>query len=346
MEKRNNRIRMAVAVLLSIGILLICMGIGSVEIPAGDALTIVFRKLNGHPMPEDLDPSMISVLWSIRMPRALTAFFVGGALAVSGAVMQAVLQNPLASSYTLGVSSGASLGVALVIVSEISIPVLSAFLLPTAGFAFGLVTVLLVVFLSARIDHNVQSHTIILLGMVVSLFVNALLTLVSSFAGEHSQQLLLWQMGSFSGRRWYHVLVLMPVCILGTIILMRFHRELDIMTFGDEQSLAVGVDTAKVKKILLVLAAFLTGVSVCFSGTIGFVDLIIPHVVRRIFGASHRYVLPMSMLLGGAFMALCDMLSRTLLSPREIPVGAVTALIGAPFFIIIYFRTPKRGNAG
>ena len=190
MEKRNNRIRMAAAILLSIGILLICMGIGSVEIPAGDALTIVLRKLNGHPMPEDLDPSMISVLWSIRMPRALTAFFVGGALAVSGAVMQAVLQNPLASSYTLGVSSGASLGVALVIVSEISIPVLSAFLLPTAGFAFGLVTVLLVVFLSARIDHNVQSHTIILLGMVVSLFVNALLTLVTSFAGEHSQQLL------------------------------------------------------------------------------------------------------------------------------------------------------------
>ena len=141
-------------------------------------------------------------------------------------------------------------------------------------------------------------------------------------------------------------MVLMPVCILGTVMLMRYHRELDIMTFGDEQSLAVGVDTAKVKKKLLVLAAFLTGVSVCFSGTIGFADLIIPHVVRKIFGASHRYVLPMSMLLGGAFMALCDMIARTVLSPREIPVGAVTALIGAPFFVLIYFRTPKRGNAG
>lgn len=341
MQKSHNMsVRITVSALLSILVLALCMGIGSVGIPLSSTITIIADRISGTALPSSVDPAAASILWSIRMPRALTAFFVGGALAVSGAIMQAVLQNPLASSYTLGVSSGASLGAALVIVSEISVPFLGAFLLPASGFAFGLGTVVLVVLFSTKLDHNVQSHTIILIGMVVSLFVNALLTLVSAFAGAHSQELLLWQMGSFSGRRWYHVAVMAPVCIIGTLLVMRYHRELDIMTFGDEQSMAIGVDTRLVKKILILLAAFLTGVSVCFSGTIGFVDLIVPHTVRRIFGSSHKYVLPMSMVIGGAFMALSDLVSRTLLSPREIPVGAVTALIGAPFFIWIYFRTP------
>ena len=123
---------------------------------------------------------------------------------------------------------------------------------------------------------------------------------------------------------------------------MFMHRELDIMTFGEEQAMSIGVDTKRSKIILLVLASFLTGAAVCFSGIIGFVDLTVPHVVRRIFGSRHRYVLPMSMILGGAFMSFADMISRTILSPREIPVGAVTALVGAPFFLWVYFHDTKK----
>lgn len=276
------------------------------------------------------------------MPRAFLAFLAGGALSASGAVIQSILQNPLASSYTLGVSSGASLGAAIVTVTELSIPFLGVFLLPVFGFAGGLLTVLFVIAFSARIDGNVKNHTIVLFGMVMSLFVNAVLTMLSVLASEHEHQLLAWQLGTFAGKRWYHVGILAVACVIGLVLLLRDHRELDILSFGDEQALAIGVDAPRVKKRLIVIAAFLTGVSVCFTGTIGFIDLIAPHMVRRIFGSVHRLVLPMSFLVGGICMCLADLLARTILAPQDLPVGAVTALFGAPFFMWLYFG--KRGN--
>ena len=338
---KKSRLSLAVTALLCILVLMVCMGIGSVEIPVPDALRILFCRILGRKIPSSIPDQTVSILWSIRLPRALTAFLTGGALCLSGAIMQAVLQNPLASSYTLGVSSGASLGAAIVIVSEISIPVIGRFLLPASGFAFGLVTVLLVLAITSGFDQSMHSNTVILPGMVVSLFANALMTLVSSFAGSHSQQLILWQMGSFSGKRWYHVLILFPVTLFGLLELLNYAEDLDIMSFGDEQAGAMGVEVRRSKKILLLLASLLTGVSVCFSGTIGFVDLIVPHLVRRIYGSQNRRVVPMCFFIGGAFLAACDMVSRTLIAPREIPVGAVTAIIGAPFFIWLYLKKSK-----
>ncbi len=336
------RLKMIVTIILSLILLMICMRVGSVYISFSDTIQILRYEIFGSSLPETLDPSMVSILWTIRMPRAVTAFLAGGMLSVSGAVMQAVLQNPLASSYTLGVSSGASLGAALTIVGGISIPVLGQFMLPASGFIFGLGTVLLVLGVSSRFDQNASSHTVILFGMVVSLFMNALLTLVSSMNSEYAQRLLMWQMGSFSGKRWYHAAVLTPCAIIGILLTVRRHRELDIMTFGDEQAFALGINLRHVKRMLLALSAFLTGVTICFTGTIGFVDLIVPHIVRRIFGASSRYVITMSFFVGGAFLTLADLAARMLLSPREIPVGAVTALIGAPFFVWVYFGGSRR----
>ncbi|WP_081676635.1 FecCD family ABC transporter permease [Butyrivibrio sp. NC3005] len=337
-NRSRNMILACFVILFTIFSVALCIGIGSVNVNVGDVLTIIGCKVMGIDIPHSIDSSLVSILWTIRMPRVFMAFCVGGALALSGAVMQAVLQNPLASSYTLGVSSGACLGAAIIIVTEFTIKALGYFLLPTFGFIFGFVTVLAVLAFSVKIDSNLHSHTVILMGMVVSLFVNALLTLVSAFAGEHSQKLLMWQMGSFSGRRWYHVEVLFPICIICLIVLVLLSSSLDVLSFGDEAAYSIGVDVKKCKKILFLTASLLTGVSVCFSGTIGFVDLIVAHIVRRIFGSSHRIVLPMTFFLGGSFMAICDMVARTLLSPRELPVGAVTALIGAPFFIWIYLR--------
>ena len=314
------------------------MSIGSVTVPVREGIAIVFHKLTGTVIPDNIDKSLVSILWEIRMPRTFTAFFVGAALSASGVVMQSVLQNPLASSYTIGVSAGATLGVASVIMTGFGTSVLGMFALPAAGFVAGFLTVVLVIGISSRMDHNMQNHTIILFGMVFSLFVNAILTLISSLASDHIQRLVLWQMGSFSGRRWIHGVIVAVCVIIGGILLLFMHRELDIMSFGDEQAMSIGVDTKKSKIILLMVASFLTGAAVCFSGIIGFVDLTVPHMVRRIFGARHRYVLPMAMILGGAFMALADMIARTILSPREIPVGAVTALVGAPFFLWVYFN--------
>ena len=242
----------------------------------------------------------------------------------------------------MGVSSGATLGVAIVIMTHFASTLLGMFALPIAGFFSGFLTVLFVIAVSAKIDHNMQNHTIILFGMVFSLFVNSVLTLISALESEHIQRLILWQMGSFSGRRWIHGLIVAACVIVGGTLLIFRHRELDILSFGEEQAMSIGVDTKRTKIILLLLASFLTGAAVCFSGIIGFVDLTIPHAVRKIFGARHRYVLPMSMILGGAFMSFADMVSRTILSPREIPVGAVTALVGAPFFLWVYFNDSKK----
>ena len=171
--------------------------------------------------------------------------------------------------------------------------------------------------------------------------------LMSAMAREHLQQLILWQMGSFSMKDWQAVYIVGPAAIIGTLFVLRFNRELDIMTFGEEQAKTIGVNLKHVKWILLITSAALTGSAVAFAGIIGFLDLVAPHVVRRLFGSSHRYVVPMAALTGGSFMIICDLVARTIVSPRELPVGAVTAIIGAPFFAYVYFggrRKAKRGG--
>ena len=342
MTKKGTGLKIAISAVLCLFILVVAIRQGSVYISLRDLMGIIGGHITGKGTPADVEPMMDSIFWTIRMPRALMAFMVGGALSISGACMQALLQNPLASSYTLGVSSGASLGAALVIILEISIPVLAGFMLPFAGFAFGLITVVCALLLASAIDKSVSNTTVVLIGMILSLFVNGIMNFLSSLYSDNSKQLHLWMMGSFSARTWTHCAIMLPVCIFGLVCLMLMSRKLDIMSFGDLQAQAMGVDSKNTKNVAILICALLTGVSVAFTGVIGFVDLAAPHVVRKIFGPSHKLVIPMSFLYGGAFMALCDLISRTLLSPREIPVGAVTALIGAPFFAYVFFASRRK----
>ena len=342
MTKKGTGLKMAISAVLCLFILILAIRQGSVYISFRDLFGIIGSHITGKELPAGIDPMMDSIFWTIRMPRAVMAFLVGGALSLSGACMQALLQNPLASSYTLGVSSGASLGAALVLILEISVPVLAGFMLPFAGFVFGLTTVFAALMLASAIDRSVSNTTVVLIGMVLSLFVNGMMNLLSTINSDHSKQLILWMMGSFSARGWKHCAILFPVCLAGFIFLVLMSRKLDIMSFGDLQAQAMGVDAKKTKITAILICSLLTGVSVAFTGVIGFVDLAAPHIVRKIFGSSHRVVLPMSFIYGGAFMALCDLISRTLLSPREIPVGAVTALIGAPFFAYVFFASRRK----
>ena len=342
MTKKGTGLKIAISAVLCLFILILAIRQGSVYISLKDLFGIIGGHLTGKGTPEGIEPMMDSIFWTIRMPRAIMAFLVGGALSMSGACMQALLQNPLASSYTLGVSSGASLGSALVLILEISIPVLSGFMLPFAGFVFGLATVVIALMLTSAIDKSVSNTTVVLIGMVLSLFVNGMMNLLSTLNADHSKQLILWMMGSFSARGWKHCAILFPVCVLGFICLMIMSRKMDIMSFGDLQAQAMGVDAKKTKILAILICALLTGVSVAFTGVIGFIDLAAPHVVRKIFGPTHKMVIPMSFIYGGAFMALCDLISRTLLSPREIPVGAVTALLGAPFFAYVFFASRRK----
>ena len=321
-------------------ILVASIAIGSVSLSPGQVVEILLSRLPGGDS-SAVDANVASIVWGMRFPRAVLAFLAGAALSASGTVMQSILKNPLASSYTLGVSSGASLCAALVMVTGFTLPVLGMFTLPAAGFLGGLVTVFLALAFANRLDGKMENQTVILVGMVFSLFVNAILTLVTALSREHLQQMVFWQMGSFTGRDWSHVAVLFPVTLLALLALQCFTREMDIMSFGEEQAMSIGVDLKRVKLLLMGLAALLTGTAVSLVGVIGFVDLIAPHVVRRIFGSSHRLVLPLSAVFGGTFWMLAELISRTVMAPTVIPVGAVTALVGAPFFAVVFFRGRK-----
>lgn len=338
------RLKAKMAALAALALIALALGaaIGSVGISPRVLLSVLGSKLFGAALPEDIGEITVSILWTIRFPRAVCAFLIGAALAASGTVMQSVLRNPLASSYTLGVSSGASLFAAVVIVTGFTLPVLERYTLPLFGFLGGLGTVFLAMALAMRFNRNLENQTVILVGMVLSLFVNALLTLVTALSAERLSQLVFWQMGSFSALTWADAGLVLPILLLSLAVLLRYSRELDLMTFGEEQALSAGVDLRRVKFLLIAVSALLTGTAVSLAGVIGFVDLIAPHVVRRIFGSNHRAVVPMSALFGGAFMVLADLLARTVLAPQELPVGAVTALIGAPFFAYVYFRRERR----
>lgn len=340
MENRNKK-KILLSVLIAFFIISMGASSGSSHISILETISVLLNKIFNLPLNKNITSPQVAIVWKIRLPRVLLAFLVGGCLAVSGSVIQSILKNELASPYTLGVSAGASLGAGLVIVSGISIPILQGFTLPAIGFLFGLATVFIVIAFAAKIDKTMSNNTIILAGMVFSLFVNALLTTLTAFFTEDLESITLWKMGTFAMKGWSYVHMIMPFFIIGFMGVIRFTKEMDILTFGEEQAKLVGVDTKKVKTKLFIYCAILTGGSVALSGTIGFVDLIAPHIVRKVFGSNHKYVIPMSFLFGGCLMIVTDLIARTAFSPMELPVGAVTALIGAPFFAYVYFRKAR-----
>ena len=340
----NKKRKMLLWLSLPLAFLVICIGtsIGSSNINIFNIISVIGNKLFSIPLIEGVGSNDVAIIWVVRFPRVLLAFMVGAALSVSGAVMQSILKNPLASPYTLGVSSGASLGVGIYIILGVSIPFIGNLALPFIGFLSGLLTVIMVILFANRVDRGMSNNTIILSGMVFSLFASAMLTTISALNTHKIEAITMWQMGSFNMRGWSYLLVGLPFFIVGVSIVLRYSREMDILTFGEDGAKAIGVETEKVKKHLLFSTAVLTGSAVALSGTIGFIDLIVPHLVRKIFGPNHKVVIPMCILLGGSFMVLTDLVARTIISPSELPVGAITAIIGAPFFGYLYFSKRSR----
>jgi len=338
----SNKNRVIAGAFISLLIIMAGASLGSSGISLSDTVMIVLHKIFRLPLAQGIDPKNISIVWLLRLPRVLLAFLIGGSLAISGAVCQSILRNPLASPYILGVSSGASLGAGIIIISGIALPLLGAFSLPLTGFVFGLLTVFFVAAFSSRIDKSMSNNTIILCGMVFSLFLNALLTLLSAIFSDDLKRITLWQMGSFAMRGWVYIQLLLPFLIIGAAGILLYTKEMDIMTFDDDQAQSAGVETTGLRKKLLALCSVLTGAAVALSGVIGFVDLIAPHAARKITGSRHRHLIPMSFIIGGSLMVITDLIARTIISPSELPVGAITALIGAPFFAWVYIRGRKR----
>lgn len=340
MDRKRSVISVIGAVFFAVLSIIFGIGIGSVYVPPSEILSAISVRMFGDPMPEGLESTTVNIIMDLRMPRVILAFLTGAALSASGAAVQSVLRNPLASPYTLGVSSGASLGAGIVIAAGFTF--LGQFTLAAAGLASALLTMFAAVAFTSRIDKSFESSTIVLTGMVISLFISAIVNLMANLADEKYKQILKWQTGSFSGRGWGYCAVLAVVSVICIAVYISRSRELDLMSFGDEQAASAGIDPAKTRRFLLIVMSVLTGTAVAFSGVIGFIDMIAPQIVRRIFGAKHSMVIPMSAIVGGTFMVICDIAARTLTAPSELPVGTVTALIGAPFFAYVFFRRRKK----
>lgn len=276
-----------------------------------------------------------AIIWKIRFPRIVFAGVVGASLAIAGSIYQGILKNPLADPYILGISSGASVGAVCSILAGLAgwAVVLSSFLL--ALIALGLV------FLIA--GRNLSTNTLILSGVVVHAFFGAILTYALSLSDEELPRIQFWLMGSFILRDWNHVWVLTPVLIITILISWRLSRELNLFSIGERNASNLGVDVVRTRFLLLCTASLLTAVSTSVAGMIGFVGLVVPHILRMIIGADHRRMLPLSALLGACFLIASDTIARTILSPRELPIGVITAFLGAPFFAFLLRKQRQRG---
>ncbi|WP_044149828.1 FecCD family ABC transporter permease [Candidatus Epulonipiscium viviparus] len=334
------KVKMGITVVLVVIAIILGIGIGSVFVPPADVVSIILHKLFGVALSESVTAPEVSIVWNIRTVRTLMAFVVGAALSASGSAMQSVLQNPLASSYTLGVSAGASVAASICIIGGFSF--FGILTLPLLGMTFGILTVFAVVAVSTKLDRQISNITIVLVGMVISLFLSAVMSILIAVFKNQAERIILWQMGSFAGNQPIELVIVTVISVIGIFVLCIKSRELDILSFGEEQAFSMGIDVKKAKWGILIFAAGLTGCAISFVGIIGFIDLIAPHVTRRIFGVSHRIVIPMSAMFGGLFMVGCDICSRVIANPIELPVGAVTALIGAPFFMYIFFKKDSK----
>lgn len=289
------------------------------------------------------DATATTIVWNIRMPRVFLAALVGAALAVAGAAFQALLKNPLADPYTLGVSSGASVGAVATIFFGISLPVIGMYTLPLLSMLGAIVTLLVVVSFARMIDRSLRMETIILTGIITSSFFGAMISLMIALTGEELRQIIGWLLGSVALRTWTHVQMIAPfVVIAGAWLLVRV-RDLNALQLGEDRAHHLGVNVSRVKNEVLIAGSMLTGAAVAVSGTIGFVGLVVPHMVRQLFGADNRHVLPLSMINGATLLILCDLVARTIIEPTELPIGVMTAFIGAPVFAWIFFRQRRKG---
>ncbi|MCL1925335.1 MAG: iron ABC transporter permease [Defluviitaleaceae bacterium] len=284
------------------------------------------------------DPMIEAIIINIRLPRVLMAYVAGAGLSVSGVIVQSVLKNPLASSFTIGTASGAAVGASIAI--AFSLTFLSALTVPFFGFLFAFIAVTLSLTIANKLG-NMQNISIILFGMAISFFANSLLTIIMIFNAESIQRLIFWQMGSFASFNFSQISIVFIPVLMCTIFTFSKHKELDILTLDDTAAIGIGVDVSKYKYIFLITASLLTGSIISFVGIIGFVDLFSPHLARKFFGASHKKTIIASAFIGGNFMVLSDLISRTIFSPIELPIGAVTAFIGGPIFIYIFASLRK-----
>lgn len=286
-----------------------------------------------------LDQRRAAILWELRMPRVVLAGLVGATLALSGAAYQGVFRNPLADPYLLGVAAGAGLGATLAIVYLPTTSTWPIDPLPLAAFVGALGAVMATYTLGRSGARSRTASTLILAGVAMASFLTALQTYVQQRESDTLRQVFAWILGQLTTASWSQVGLVFPYLTLSAVAILLHRRLLDVMAAGDEEADSLGVDTRRIRLLIVVAASLGTAAAVSVSGLIAFVGIIVPHTVRLLLGSSYRIVLPLSLIFGAAFLMLTDLAARMLIAPAELPIGVITAFLGAPFFLVVLRRT-------
>ncbi len=330
----NTTVHLVILFLILTGLVLVSTSLGYISIPLGE----IFRILMHQPLPGAEQSLHPTVIWDVRLPRILTAAVVGAGLATSGVVFQGILLNPLAEPYTLGVSAGAAFGASLVLLFDINI--LGFWSVPILAFLGAGLTLLLVIVLSSSAG-GVSSTNLILSGVIVTAILSAGMSFLKYLAQEKVAVIIFWLLGSFASSTWSEFWLVFAVLVLTLVVFLVHARDMNVLCLGSRVATSMGVNTARARMVLLVTGSLMAAVCVSVSGIIGFVGLVVPHMMRFLTGPDHRRLLPASLLCGAMLLLGADTITRAVL-PEEVPIGVLTALLGGPFFFFIFRKKQLR----
>lgn len=339
-KRKCLRLILVLSFLGAVFIAIASLFMGTANIRFGDVFKILLASFPGMKERislEGLSEGTIRIITGLRLPRAILAFLSGAGLAAVGSTMQSLFRNPMAEPGVLGISSGAGLGATIAIIIGFGDTVFGLGTTAVAAFIGALVTVLIVYNIS-RTGSRVSQTVLILAGMAISFMNSAIIQLLMIFRRDRMDYIMMWTMGSFTTAGWNKILILLPFLIVGLTILLTHTRHLNVISTGEETAKSLGIEVEKTKKILLAVCSVVTAACVATGGIIGFVGLIIPHVLRLLVGSDQKYLMPYSIVGGAAFLVMCDTLARIVAPPAEIPVGAITAVFGSPFFLALLIR--------
>ncbi len=337
------------SIVLKIGFIIVCvvvaflvigvtLTIGDYDIGFLETYQILWDHITGNVPTDPSDPMYTkdSVIWDLRLPRILTGVLAGAALAVAGATMQTTMKNPLADPYTTGISSGASFGATIAICMGVSFAG-GGYVVVVNAFIFSLIPTALIVIVSKM--RGASPTTMVMAGIAVMYIFNAFTTVIKLFADPESlSSLYQWSVGSINGTRWDDVLVMVPFVIVGTVVIQLLSRQLNVLISGDDSAKTLGVDADRLRTVSILVIALMTAAVVSFTGLIGFVGLVCPHVVRMFIGSDNRYLIPASAAFGIALLLFADLVGRVLIAPTVLPVGVITAFIGGPLFLYLIVK--------
>lgn len=331
----KNFILILCAIIILVVLMFLSIGLGTLEIDYIKVKDIILYNL-GCSQNLYWTKTENLIIWDMRLPRIILACLAGAGLAVSGVAMQAVVKNPLADPYILGISAGASAGATAIIALNL-IDITQEYSVSIGAFSGAMLSMLILFFLN---KSNKDSVRLLLSGCVISILFSSISSIIMFWAKDKDKisSIVFWLMGSVADANWTMIPLVFVAVIVGIILLIIYHRQLNAMLLGEETAHTLGVNTKKLRWQLIIVIAIMIGIIVAFCGMIGFIGFVIPHIVRSLFGANHKFVIPISAFIGAIFLLICDIIARIIVIPEELPIGIITSMIGAPFFIYILER--------